>query len=466
MIPKQARTGDIDIRENGLTAYFSVDGNSYNFPIKYYGNQWRSFPQYMKRQLGEMVSCLWVATIPADRKVFTHSLDDPDIEVIKYISYQSQNYYRNKVDSPSVEGNPELRITKGDNDWSEIELESGNCGIYFSGGRDIMSTLTFLEDAGYDPHLQMHNNDASWDTGELARETFSEDRQKHIDTLWNNRKVVKSGIEKEHNLSLYHVAPRSWMIFFSSLPFLKYDLQIYGNEATTTRYDKVAKNKILHSSWQQSMVSNWMMTRWADEHDIGVRVGSIIREMGDYRITKELVERRPDLWDLTKSCFFVDEDNDYKPCSKCHKCLRNALILEAIGHEHDYDLERLREYQMDPAHLQWATIMPDDLSHINSKVGWYRRAPDQEIPRMEGLTFEPERANPAYFLNKEEFLNIYDSIMDDDLCWIPSEYADWEATGDYYPTDDLEEVWDIISEWQFPFEYNAKVKSNNSLLET
>lgn len=143
------------------------------------------------------------------------------------------------------------------------------------------------------------------------------------------------------------------------------------------------------------------------------------------------------------------------------------MILEAIGHDHDYDLDRLREYQMDPAHLQWATIMPDDLSHINSKTGWYKRAPDQEIPRMEGLTFEPERANPAYFLTRDEFLNIYSSIMDDDSCWLPTDHiTENNYQYEWIETTDLEEVWDIISEWQFPFKYKAKVKSNNSLLET
>lgn len=467
MIPDQARTGEVEVRENGITAYFSVDGENYNFPIKYYGDQWRRFPSHLKQQLGEMVSSLWVATIPADRKIFTHRLDEPDIDVLSYITYQSQNYYRNKADAPSIEGRPEVRVTEGENDWSDIELEHGNCGVYFSGGRDILSTLTFLEDAGYDPHLQMHNNDASWDTGEEARESIQENG-KDIDTLWNNRKVVKSAIEKEHNLSLYHVAPRSWMIFFSSLPFLKYDLQIYGNEATTTRYDAVGKNRILHSSWQQSMVSNWMMTRWAQAHGINLRVGSILREMGDYRLTKELVERRPDLWDISHSCFFVDIDNHYKPCSKCHKCLRNCMILEAIGAEHDYDIDRLKEYEMDPAHIQWATLMPDDLSHMNYlNGGWYRRAPSQEIPRMEGLTFEPQRANPAYFLNEDEFLNIYESVMDDDSCWIhvddlPPEF---EVGGEWLETTDLGLVYEIIDQWEFPFTYSSKIKKNTSLLQ-
>jgi len=466
MIPEQARTGESEIRENGLTAYFSIDGDSYNFPIKYYGDKWRQFPDHMKEQLADMVSSLWVATIPAERKIFTSRLDNPDVEVIKYISYQSQNYYRNKVDAPSIEGNPELRITKGDNDWSDIELESGNCGVYFSGGRDIMSTLVFLEDAGYEPHLQMHNNDASWDTGEQARVEFTEEQEKHIDTLWNNRKVVKSGIEKEQNLSLYHVAPRSWMIFFSSLPFLKYDLQIYGNEATTTRYDKIAKNKILHSSWQQSMPSNWMMTRWADRHDINVRVGSILSEMGDYRLTKELVERRPDLWEVSNSCFFLNEET-YEPCSKCHKCSRNAMILEAIGTKHPYDLDRLKDYKMDPAHIQWATIMPDDLAHINARNdGWYKRAPQVENERMEGLTFQPQRANPALFLTRDEFLNIYSSVMDDDACWLPTEHTPYHETeGPWVKTTDLEFVWDVISEWELTFEYRAKVTENNSLLQ-
>lgn len=465
MIPEVARTGKVKLRDSGFTVHFSVDNQNYSSSFKYYEeDKWKQFPRHLKRKLGEILSSVWVCCIPSEKKIITYGMGDADVDLLEYLTYQSQNYYRSKVGSPSIPDRPHLHVTKTDNDWSAIDLNDDDVGLYFSGGRDAFSTLCMLEDAGYNPHLQMHNDSSSWETGEEAREDFMENRDRHIDTVWNNLKVTFREVEKDHRVFMHHLAPKFWLVFFSSLPLLEHKLQFFGNEATTTRYESVGKDRVLHASWQQSMVSCWMMTKWARGNGIDLGVGSILREMGDYRVLKEIAERRPDYWDISHSCFFVDVDNDYQPCSKCHKDFRNWMILEALDMDHPYDSQRLKQFEIDPAHLMWKTMLPKDLAHINHLNGrLVPEMPAEKNIRMEGLTFHPERANPSHFMNKEQFLRIYESVMDDDSCWLPK---DVDAT---YPsfeeTSDLERVWETISEWDFPFKYMTVIKSNNSLLD-
>lgn len=461
MLPGQSRTGKAVVREVGFTSHFSVDGENYSFSVKYHdGDQWKRFPDHLKKKVAELCSAAWVAAVPAQKKIFTHRLSDTDIEVLKYISFQSQGYYRYKVEYPGLEGRPELKVTRGDTNWSDLELDEEGCGVYFSGGRDAFATLALLEDAGYDPHLQMHNWGSTWETGEKARKKF-QDEGRDMDTLWNNKKVTERQISKDHNVYWLCEVPTFWLAFFESLPMLKHELMFFGNEATTTRFTSVGKDRILHSSWQQSMITNYLMTQWAEEHGINLRVGSILRELGDYRLTKELVERRPDYWDLSRSCFFVDDEDDFSPCSKCHKDFRNWMILQAIGHEDDrYDEKKLEEYEIDPAKLMWKTVLPNDFSHINYHTNLYPDAPNQERPEIEGLMFKEDRANPAYFLTREEFNRIYEAIMDDDMAWIPNENGEWT------PESDLDKVYDTLEEWSVEdvYSYSGKVRENNSLL--
>lgn len=462
MLPEQTRTGRVVVNEQGFTSHFSVDGDSHNFSVRYYDDQWKPFPDHLKKRLGEMVSSVWVAAIPSKRKIFTHRLDDPDIDLLEFIAYQTQGFYRRSMKYPAMEPNPTMMVTEGDSGWSEIELEDDGCGLYFSGGRDAFCTLGMLEDADYDPHLIMVNNGSSWDAGEKAREEFTEELDRHIDTAWNNFPVVKREITKEHGVFWHREAPIFYMTFLMSLPMLKKSLMFFGNEATTTRYCSVGKDRILNESWEQSMISTYLMTQWLQEHGVDARVGSILREMGDYRVMKELVERFPDYWDQAVSCFFVDKENEYSPCSKCHKCYRNYLCLRAIGADTShYDEERLAEYEIDPANLMWKTILPNDFAHINYYAEEYVEAPNQKRPEIEGLMFKPERANPSYFLTRDEFKRIYQSVMDDDECWLLS-----EPGPQWISTRDLDHIYDIASEWSVEdqFDYSVKIRNNNSLL--
>lgn len=460
MLPGQSRTGKAVVRENGFTSHFSIDGENYSFSVKYHGDNWKRFPEHLKKKVAELCCSTWVASVPAQKKIFTHRLDDSDVEVIKYISYQSQGYYRNKMEYPGLEGRPELRITRGETSWDQIELDNDSCGVYFSGGRDAFATLALLEDAGYDPHLQMHNWGSTWETGEKARETFEEE-DRDMTTCWNNKKVTERQISKNHNIYWLCEVPTFWLAFFESIPMLEQELMFFGNEATTTRYTSVGKDRILHSSWQQSMITNYLMTEWAEENGINLRVGSLLREMGDYRLTRELLERRPDYWELSRSCFFVDDEDDYSPCSKCHKDYRNWIILQALGHDDPrYDEERLGQYEIDPAKLMWKTLLPNDFSHINYHTDLYPDAPNQERPEVEGLMFKKDRANPSYFLSREEFNRIYQAIMGDDEAWLPTESGRWQSM------DSLDAVYETIDDWSVEeqFDYAGKVKKNTSLL--
>lgn len=476
MLPETVRTGDVTIKEQGFTSYFSVDGESHSFSVRYYDNDWKPFPDHLKKRLARMVSSVWVASIPAKEKVFTHRLNDADIELLEFITYQTQGHYRRAMKYPSLESNPTMHVTEGDDDWSDIELDDEGCGLYFSGGRDAFSTLGLLEDADYDPHLLQVNNGSSWDAGEKSRETFMEDWDRHIDTAWNNFPVLKREITKDHGIFWHREAPIFYMTFFMSLPILEKSLMFFGNEATTTRFCNVGRDRILNSSWEQSQFSTYLMTQWAQKNGFDLRVGSILREMGDYRVMKELVERHRDYWDLSVSCFFVDTDNDYSPCSKCHKDFRNYLCLSAIGADtSQYDMERLQEFEMDPANLMWKTLLPNDFAHMVHKgiledqlIGDmnfsmdFLDIPAQERPEIEGLMFKRERANPSYFLDREEFKRIYEAVMDDDSAHLPvDDGANW------YHTEDLDHVYDVISEWDVAdtFDYSAKITSNNSLLD-
>lgn len=460
MLPEVVRTGQVNVRERGFTSYFSVDGKSHNFSVRYYEDAWKEFPDHLKKRLAQMVSSVWVASIPSQEKVFTHRLNQADVDLLKFISYQTQGYYRRSMNYPSLTERPMLHITEGDGDWSDMELEQDECGLYFSGGRDAFCSLGLLEDAGYDVHIQMHNNGSPWDAGEKAREGFDE-QERHIDTLWNNESVLKREITKDHKVFWHKECPTFFLKFFSSLPLLKQGLMFFGNEATTTRFTSVGKDRILNGSWEQSQTTTYLMTKWAQENGIELRVGSILREMGDYRVLKELVERWPDYWDLSISCFFVDQDNDYQPCSKCHKCFRNYLTMEAIGAEHKYDMERIRNYEIDPSALMWKTLLPNDMSHINEhNDGIFADVPSQHRPEIEGLMFKKDRANPAYFLSRDEFKRIYDVVRDDDTCWLVDDDKGWKSVFD------LDEVYDQLEEWNVEdqFDFEAKVKRNNSLL--
>lgn len=457
-LPEVTRTGEAQIRENGFTSYFSVDGNSHSFSVRYYGDCWRNFPKHLKKEVARMVSSVWVAAIPSQEKVFTHRVDDHDIKLLKFISYQNQAHYRKSMKYPSMESSPTLHVTKGGKDWSDIELDDGY-GVYFSGGRDAFTTLGLVEEAGYDPHIQMHNNGSAWDAGEKAREAFKAENRE-IDYVWNNFPVIKREITKEHGIFWHLEAPVFHMTFLESLPLIRKKTMLFGNEATTTRYAQIAKDEIFRQSWEQSIMTTDLMTKWAQGKGIDLRVGSILREMSDYRVTKTLYERYPEYADLAISCFFVNADDDFSPCSKCAKCHRKYLALEALGYDHNFDEERLQKFKMGPADLMADTLLPNDLSHMNSKVNFYPDVPAERCPEVEGLMFREDRCSPARLFERDEFLEMYDVIRGDDDCWIVSEDNEWEVV------EDLDTVYDRVSGWnvQDRLDYSIDVEKNGSLL--
>jgi hypothetical protein len=459
MIPSQTRTGGVEIKEQGFTSYFSVDGTPHSFSTRYYDGHWRPFPDHLKRRLAQIVGSVWVASIPAEDKIFTHRLNEADIDMLKFIAYQTQGAYRKSMKYPALENRPTLHVTRDNHDWSDIELKTDDCGVYFSGGRDAFCTLGLLEEAGYTPHLQMHNNGSSWDAGELAREEFKE-RGRQVDTVWNNFSLLKREITKEHDIYWHLESPIFHMTFFESLPMLQQELMFFGNEATTTRYTWVGKDRIHHQSWEQSITATHLMTKWAQENGINLRVGSILREMGDYRVMKELTERYPDYRDLSRSCFFVNTDNEYEPCSKCNKDMRHWLALKAFGGPTDrYDEDRLREHKPDPSILMQDMLLPNDISHMNALTGgFFTDVPEATCPEVEGLMFKKDRSNPSRFLTRDEFKNIYQVVMDDDKCWLLFESGS--------STTDLDYVYDVTEEWDIEqaFDYSVPVEENNSLL--
>lgn len=460
MLPEITRTGRVEIKEQGFTSYFSVDGEAHSFSTRYYDNDWRPFPDHLKRKLGQLISSVWVAAIPSQEKVFTHRLSEADIKYLKYISYQTQGLYRMNMRYPSLESDPTLHVTPGETDWSDLDLKEDSCGVYFSGGRDAFCTLGLLEDAGYDPHLMMFNNGSSWDAGENARNYFEEEGR-DVNTAWNNFSLLKREITKEHGIFWHLEAPIFQMTWLMSLPMLEHKLNFFGNEATTTRYTSVGKDKILHHSWEQSVHTNQMMTEWSQKEGIGQRVGSIVREMDQYRIMKELYERFPDYWEHAVSCFFVNKDDDYSPCSKCHKCQRNYLVLKAIGGDtSQYDEERIEEYGKDPSDLLWKTMLPNDLSHVNYHIDRYPDYPNQKRREVEGAVFKEERTKPTHFLTRKEFKRVYSSVMDDDECWVLS-----EPGPKWIPVEDLDHMYDVVEDFETPeLGVDTNVENNNSLL--
>ena len=463
MIPQTAKTGKVNIRENGFTSYFSVDAKTHSFSVKYYEKEkWRAYPDHLKEYVAELVSSVWVAAIPAENKVFTSKLSEADVELMEFIAYQTQGFYRHEMGYPSIEDSPELHVTLGEKDWSDWELRDDECSLFFSGGRDAFCTLGILEDAGYEPHLHMHNNDTSWDAGELARETFQEEGRE-LDTIWSNFPLVKREITREHDIYWQLEAPKFFMMFFSLFPILEQELVIFGNEATTTRFVRIAKERILHKSWEQSQITNYRMTQWAEKSGLPIRTGSVIREMADYRVVKELAERWPNYDDIARSCFFVNtKDDDYPACSRCHKDFRNFMAREAIGADTSrYDEERLEEFKIEAEELMWKTLLTEDFLHMNELSNMFPLKPKKEFEPVEGLMFRPTRANPSYFLNEDEFVRIYESAMDDDYAWIPS-----EPGPRWISYNNLSEVYDTISDWDTgeSFEFQLPIKDNNSLL--
>lgn len=472
MIPQVNRTGKVELNERGFTVWFSVDNQSHTFSVKYYErDKWRTYPDHLKKYVAELVGAVWVAAIPSENKVFTHKLSEADVELLKFITYQTQGLYRYRMQYPSIEDRPKMKVTYGERDWQEMLplLGDDDCSLFFSGGRDAFTALGILEDAGYDPHLHMHNIDTSWDAGELARSTF--DKQgRDFDTIWNNLGVLKREITREHNVFWKLEVPKFFVMFFSAFPYLDQELLLFGSEATTTRFVKVAKDRLLHQSWEQSLFANYYMTQWAENSGLPLRVGSINRGLTNYRTIKILGERYPDYDEIARSCFFVNtNEEDYPPCSRCHKDFRNYLCRKAAYLDTSmYDEEQLSEYKIDPANLEWQTLFPSELSHINANVHYFPDVIPMKSPNVEGVMMMPDKCNPTYFLTREEFIKIYEAVRGEDDYWLPADPdVDWQSETDYWiPTRDPDKAYDILESWDTldMYDYSTKVTRNNSLL--
>lgn len=456
MIPEVVRTQSIEVKENGFTASFSVDNKPHDFFIKYYErDEWVQFPDHLKKYVAELVCSSWVAAVPAQDKIFTFRLSEPDIEVIRFISYQSQSCYASRLDYPAMERRPKHHVTRGQRDWSEFEVDEDGVGLYFSGGRNSFYTLGILEEAGFDTHLQMHNSDNSWEAGQNARTVF-EDLERPIDTLWTNFAVVKREITNEHNVFWQDEAPFYWIMYFTSLPYLQYDLNLFGFDASDTGFERVGKDMILDRDWEKSMFSTYYMTRWAQDSGLPLRVGSILRENADSRIDSDLYQRFTDYFRYAVSCPYVDWDsNELAKCSRCLKCQRNYFIRKYSGVSSEVDEDKIAKFRPDADKLIESELLLTDFAHVNAN-GVYPREPASRNAAVDGLMFKKDRGNPSYFLTESEFKSLYHAMANRLNVF---DVSDWKGVG-------IDELWDLLQEWDIEsqYKYNGVVKSNNSLL--
>ena len=252
------------------------------------------------------------------------------------------------------------------------DLNSDNCGILSSGGKESLLTYGILKEIGANVHpLYINESGGHWRTA-LTAYRYHKKNESNTQRVWTNidRFYVfmldnLKFIRPDHRKVWADTYPIRLCIFpfyvFALLPIFadkKIANLIIGSEFDDIRV-KPVYHRIKHYSgvYDQHQDYDILMNNWYEKRMPGLFQWSAVRNISGLIVERILVKRYPELSKLQRSCHSCHfENNEIVPCGNCSKCI--GVLLFLLANKVDPKIMNFREKDIE---LSTKRINPSNL---------------------------------------------------------------------------------------------------------
>jgi hypothetical protein len=238
-----------------------------------------------------------------------------------------------------------------------------------------------------------------------------------------------------------------------------------SGELTLTHVVHYAGRRIFNNLFDQVFPASVLINRLLEKKGLPP-VLSVIQGLTVYGVQKILKVHFPQEISHQLTCnhpVWDEKRKQWRCCSQCEVCRSLYITVKALGMSPDMvrlDEEKLLKNRVNPEEMVGPAISQAEVEHCLAADNTY--APDYKgviHPEVGGIQFSPAYHNPTLALSHDEYLRIYGNL--DNM----ARGGVYISTNDKPKQSNLEEVWEILSNYDYTFdgrESKLVERSNNS----